>query len=251
MYDINTKNVEKGKWFFRLFLIIGILLFIVLTAIYISAKIKFYSLDSNTLSTDVVVNSYTNDKGNIMYRPIYYFEIDEKKYECGSNPSSSKYPNLENKKIYYDSKNPYNCISEYKKSSNNILLIFYILPITFILIGIIFIKKINKRIKIINELNKNGRLIKNLPYRLENTNVSINGIPVQRPVIDFTLKTGSVITLRGDGRYDKKHFDHDGMVDLIIDENNPENYYIDFEINRLSGNLSEDYYDPNKKELSK
>ena len=39
------------------------------------------------------------------------------------------------------------------------------------------------------------------------------------------------------------------LRDLLIDENNPENYYIDFEINRLTGNKPEDYYDPNKKEL--
>ena len=32
------------------------------------------------------------------------------------------------------------------------------------------------------------------------------------------------------------------MVYLLIDENNPDNYYIDFEINRLSGNLSQYYY---------
>ena len=32
------------------------------------------------------------------------------------------------------------------------------------------------------------------------------------------------------------------MVDLLIDESNPDNYYIDFEINRLSGNLPQDYY---------
>ena len=31
------------------------------------------------------------------------------------------------------------------------------------------------------------------------------------------------------------------MVDLVIDENNPKNYFIDFEINRLSGNLPSDY----------
>ena len=32
------------------------------------------------------------------------------------------------------------------------------------------------------------------------------------------------------------------MVDLVIDESNPSNYFIDFEINRLSGNQSTDYY---------
>ena len=36
------------------------------------------------------------------------------------------------------------------------------------------------------------------------------------------------------------------MVDLVIDEANPNNYFIDFEINRLSGNLPTDYYTNNQ-----
>ena len=36
------------------------------------------------------------------------------------------------------------------------------------------------------------------------------------------------------------------MVDLLIDESNTDNYYIDFEINRLSGNLPQDYYQGNQ-----
>lgn len=249
MYDINLKNVKKGKNIYYTFLIVGILVFIALTAIYVSIKIKFHSLDSNIISTNVVVNSYTNDEGRIMYRPTYYFEVDNKEYECSSALSSSKHPGTENKIVYYDSKNPYDCMSEDSILDNNFLLIFYILPIVFISLGAILIRNINKRIKIINELNKNGKLIKNLPYRLENTNVSINGIAIKRLVIDYTLNNGTVITLRGDGRFDKKHFDHDGMVDLLIDENNTENYYIDFEINRLTGNRPEDYYDLNKNQI--
>ncbi len=249
MYDINLKNVKKGKNMYYIFLTVGILVFVILTSIYVGIKINFYSLDSNVLSSKVVVNSYTNDEGRIMYSPIYYYEVDGKNYECNSNLSTSKHPGTENKLVYFESKNPYNCMSEVSKNSNNFVLIFYVIPVVFISLGVILIRKINKRIKIITELNKNGKLIKNLPYRLENTNVSVNGIAIQRLVIDFTLKNGTVITLRGDGRYDKKHFDHDGMVDLLIDENNPENYYIDFEINRLTGNKPEDYYDPNKKEL--
>ena len=41
--------------------------------------------------------------------------------------------------------------------------------------------------------------------------------------------------------YNRKYSDQDGMVDLVIDENSPKNYFIDFEINRLSGNLPSDY----------
>ena len=38
------------------------------------------------------------------------------------------------------------------------------------------------------------------------------------------------------------------MVDLIIDESDPNNYFIDFEINRLTGNLPQDYNQQNNQE---
>ena len=103
--------------------------------------------------------------------------------------------------------------------------------------------KINKRVRIINELNQKGKLIKNLKYHLENSDITINNVKIQRPVVDYKLPSGSIITLYGDPRYDKKSFDSDGLVDLVIDESNPDNYFIDFEINRISGNLPSDYYD--------
>jgi len=177
-----------------------------------------------------------------MYSPVYYYTVNGKNYSCGSNSSSSINPGTENKMVYYDSKDPSNCMTEYSKSSNNILLFVLILPILFIVIAVINILKINKRVKKILELNQKGKLVKNLPYRLENTGTVINGVPIQRPVIDYTLSSGTTVTLYGDPRSDKKLYDEDGVVDLLIDESNPDYYYIDFEINRLSGNLPQDYF---------
>ena len=59
------------------------------------------------------------------------------------------------------------------------------------------------------------------------------------------IENGVTITLHGDTRFDRKVFDADGMADLVIDESHPENYFIDFEINRLTGNLQGDYYKGN------
>ena len=168
-------------------------------------------------------------------------------YTCKSNTSTNIYPDEDKVTVYYDSKNPSKCMTEESLSFNRIFLLFLILPIIFITIGLVGILKINKRIKKINDLNQYGKLIKNLPYHMENTNMTVNGVPVQRPVVEYTLSTGSVITLYGDPRNDKKSFDEDGMVDLIIDENDPNNYYIDFEINRLTGNTPSDYNQNNIK----
>ena len=64
-------------------------------------------------------------------------------------------------------------------------------------------------------------------------------------VVDYTFPSGREISLYSDLRYDGKTYDSDGMVDLLIDENDPTKYFIDLEINRKSGNLPTDYYHQN------
>lgn len=242
MYDINIKNVKKGRRFYYIFLLAGLLFLIILGSVFISSIIKAKKLDATVLSTRVEVRSHIDDEGSTMYSPVYYYEARGESYSCGSNSSSSINPGNENKLVYYESSNPSNCMTEYSKSSNNWLLLVMLLPIVFIVVAIININKVNKRIKIIKELNQKGKLVKGLPYRLENTGVEVNNVPIQRPVVDYILPNGNSITLYGDGRHDRKTYDADGMVDLLIDDANPENYYIDFEINRINGNLKEDYY---------
>lgn len=241
MYDINTKNVKKGKKFYFIFVAVGILFLGIMGGIVIHNYTKLNSLDGKTMSTRIDVNSYIDDEGQTMYSPIYYYVVHEKEYSCASNSSSSINPGTENKPVYYDTKNPSNCMTEYSKSSNWILIAFMLLPIIFIVVGVLNMIKVNKRVKQIEELNQKGKLVKNLLYRLENTGMVVNNVPVQRPVVEYTLPTGSTITLYGDPRHDKKTGDADGMVDLVIDEQNPDNYYIDFEINRIGGNLPSDY----------
>lgn len=210
MYDINLKNVKKGKGFYSIFLIVGLLFLVILISVFVGVCVKQSKMDSTVLSSRVEINSYVNDE------------------------------------VYYDSNDPQNCMTKSATKGKYFVFIFLVLPLAFILLAVINMRKINNRIKLINELNQRGKLIKNLPYRLENTGMSVNNTPIQRPVVDYKLFTGSIVTLYGDPRHDKKHMDADGFVDLLIDENNPNNYYIDFEINRLTGNLKEDYYNQNQ-----
>ncbi len=240
MYDINTKNVKKGINFYLIFLLLGILFFVMFIIFFITNFIHIKKMDSSIMSNRVEVNSYIDDEGTTMYRGMYYYNVDGKTYTCTSSSASSISPSTENKTIYYESKNPTNCTTS--KSFNYILLVFIILPIVFIIIGIKNISKVNKRIKQINELNTKGKLVKNLPYTLVNSGMTVNNVQIKKPIVEYTLPSGTTITLEGDARLDRKLADSDGLVDLVIDLNNPDNYFIDFEINRLSGNLEEDYY---------
>ena len=245
MYDVNIKNVKKGKQIYYIFFLFGFFFLVIMGWIYISSIVKLKSLDSSVISSNVEVKSYIDDEGKTMYSPVYYYVVDGVNYACGSASSSTSNPGTKNKNVYYNSKDPSNCMTEYSKSGNNIILLAMLIPIVFIVVAVININGINKRIKKIKKLNQNGKLIKNLPYRLENSGTIMNGVPIQIPVVDYTLPSGTTLTLSGDLRYDGKNCDADGMVDLLIDENDPNNYFIDFEINRLSGNLPQDYYQQN------
>lgn len=88
---------------------------------------------------------------------------------------------------------------------------------------------------------KNGKLVKNLPYTLEATETVINNKRLMRPVVNYILPNGNTVVLRGNNMY-AEEANNNRMIDLIIDANDPTNYYLDFSINRLSGNLTTDYY---------
>ena len=241
MYDIDTKNVKKGYKVFTIFLVVGIIFFVVIAAILVFNKKKQNSLDASTMSTRIEVSEHIDDEGTTMYSPVYYFEVRGEEFKCTSNSSSSIYPKTESQMVYYDSKDPHKCMTAYSVKGNKILLLVLLLPTIFILVAVLNYVKTNKRIKAINELNQKGKLIKKLPYVLEDTGTVINGVPIRRPVVEYELSTGERVTLKGDPRYDHKTSDDDGFVDLVIDEQNPKNYFIDFEINRLTGNTPADY----------
>ncbi len=242
MYDINLTNIKKGNKMYYLLLGIGIVVLIILMFVIVNNYLTAKQMDASTTSTKVVVNSELDNDGKTMYSPTYYYVVNGQEYTCSSSSSSSKNPGTSNKKVYYETSNPSNCLTEYSKSSNKMIYILTIIPLVLIALSIFELSKASKRIKAIKKLNQTGKLVKNLPYRLEDANMEINGVSIQKIVVDYTLPTGSTITLEGDPRYDRKVGDADGLVDLVIDENDPSNYFLDFEINRLSGNLPTDYY---------
>ena len=84
--------------------------------------------------------SYDSDDGTT-YRPIYYFKVDGKEYECQAKTSSSSYPNENKNTVYYDSADPTNCKTEYEKTSSRVAGIICLIT-TAIMIYLFFIKKV-------------------------------------------------------------------------------------------------------------
>ena len=245
MYDINLKNVKGNKKVYYIFLVVGILFAVILGAVFISGMNTKSSMDAQTEASRIEVKEHYDD-GSTLYSPVYHYEVNGVEYTCGSTSSSSIYPNTEHGIVYYDSKNPAKCMTDYSSGSNFIVLAFLIIPAIFIIVAVLNILKVNKRVQIIKELNETGKLVKGLPYYMEPTGVVVNGVPIRRPVVNYTLPSGSTVVLQGDARSDKKFADADGLVDILIDINDPTKYYIDFEINRLTGNLDSDYFMGNR-----
>lgn len=241
MYDINIDNVKQGKRSLYTFLLVAFFLLILFGGFYIYHSLKLKSLNSVTLSTSVELNTDRNDENEIMYSPIYYYVVDGVTYSCASNSSSNVSPGTSNRNVYYDSSDPSKCMTEYSKTSNTISLVVIFLLVIYILF--IFVKLIgfDIRINTINKLNKTGKLVKNLPYRLEPAGVIINKSKLMRPVVSYTSPDGLMMRLYGEPRYDGNSGDMDGSADIVIDEHNPKRYFVDFEINRLTGNMDSDF----------
>lgn len=109
------------------------------------------------------------------------------------------------------------------------------LPFLFVailLLGIsIYVKKQHKAlIKKIDYLKQHGTLIKGLDYKVKNSNIEVNGNNVPILVVTYESKSGKTMSLESEPKYNGILNNEDGTVDLLIDENDYSNYYIDFEI---------------------
>ena len=74
------------------------------------SQIKAYQIDEN--------EHYDSD-GTIYY-PIYYFKVGDKEYQCKAKSGSSSAPNPKKNIVYYDSKNPEKCLTQYEKSTSRV-----------------------------------------------------------------------------------------------------------------------------------
>lgn len=230
MYNINYKNIKKGNLIPGIILVVGLIVLVILLGIYISFKNKEKMMDSWVMSYDVSVQSHYDDEGSILYSPVYYYDVNGTKYECRSNSSSSIYPSTDNKVVYYEKDNPANCISDYSKKTSKVILACLIIPTILIGVSVYLFVKTAKRINKVKELNQKGKLIKGLPYQYVASGISVNGYNLPSPVVEYTLPTGETVSLKGEPRYDYKNLPTDSVIDLLIDENNPDNYFIDFNI---------------------
>ena len=95
------------------------------------SQAKAYRIDPN--------ENYDSDNGTT-YKPIYYFKVNGKEYECRTKIGSSFYPSESKNTVYYDSTNPTKCKTEYEKSTGNVVGIICLI-VTAIIVYFFLIKK--------------------------------------------------------------------------------------------------------------
>lgn len=232
MYEINYKNTKKGYMLGTIFIIISIVLLIIFGLIMLSGVIKKSKLDSVIEATKIDENCHLDDEGETMCSPIYHYIVNNIEYTCKDNFSSTERVSADLNKVYYDSTNPNNCVTDYSSNISFIKIIVLVIPIILFIVGIFQNIKVSKKVKKMKYLAEYGTLIKNLPYRMEPTNMMYNNERLFAINVEYTLPDGSVVKLVGDPRFDYAKSDSDGLVDLLIDPANPDNYYIDFNISK-------------------
>ena len=107
---------KKNAWL----LYLSIVLFggIGIYCTFFSSNTKKY--DSQTEAYRIEENESRDSEGTTTYTPTYYFKVNGKEYKCESNTGSSARPKDSKNKVYYDSKNPNHCLTEYGASSGRL-----------------------------------------------------------------------------------------------------------------------------------
>ncbi len=229
MYYVNYDNIKKEKKTPMLFIIFGSVIILFFLSVYLYGVIKNSSYDSQVKADYVDYKERINSEGYLVYSPVYHFTADGNSYSCNSNVISNKMPKV-NSVVYYNSSNPNNCLTDYMPKDHFFVILGLGVGALLFGMGLILIHSVNKNINKIRYLSKHGKLIRGIPYKMENTGLFHKGRKVLRITINYTKPDGSIIKLHGNPRYDGKTRDADGLVDLLIDPKNTNNYYIDFEI---------------------
>ena len=229
MYDINIKKYKKSATIYGIIFlcIIGFFPFI-------------YNLLSFSLYYDTKIDSkmksftYVDDKNKKMQKNIYYYEVKGNNYQ-----------------YVRDIKNKNNTSENYKDvviycNSKDIIFFLMISFSFFTIIGIwlfflyLTIREINV-IKRINKLQKNGKLIKDYPYKLVN-NAKLKFSAFDRALVNYEVEKGKSISLQGEIRtiyqtmsYEDSPYDfNEKKIDILIDEDDPTTYVLDCNINNIS-----------------
>jgi len=241
MYGLKYDNVKKGYFFHGLVAFVGIILFLGLG--YTSYKNHMYKL---SYDSTVIIDRVEPHRMPFIH--TYYYTVDGKEYSHEEIESeiiekdgavyyktsnSNDYRFERNDVIYYKSSNPNECLTENEFNSIPEYGFLPILGILIFLSGIINIIRTKKTIEKMKWLSVNGTLIQDLDCQI------ICKWNIFRPmyarsthiVVNYTNSHGRTLKLVSDRKYFL--LDKPKTADLLIDQNDASNFYIDSHIYKL------------------
>lgn len=251
MYSVKYKNIIIG--------IIESVVLLCIVSFLFYKSIMYNFILSKKIDTEIMsskVEIITDSHG--LYSKKLYYTVNNTEYVCEPNIYSSKRPNDDNEIVHYNSKKASICETNYRENYDfelnfsfiyvyGFYFVFFIMSIIYMLVKIKEIKKVKK-------LSMDAVLIKRVPYKKKISSVYTNSpiLFIFNCLFPNKINTNYVF-INGQKYKFVKYFNifrtftapKEGFIDVLIDENNPKNYYVDFDINRISGNLESDYYNNN------
>ena len=130
-----------------LIIIVGLLFAGAGAFLIIRTNNKLKDLDGVTEATEINENcqeEMDTDGNKTICHPIYTYEVDGITYQCKSTDAGASSVNTKKDKVFYNTKNPDKCMTEFEKSSSWFLYIFIVIGIILIGVGIINLFKEGK-----------------------------------------------------------------------------------------------------------
>ncbi len=228
MRNLNIKTSNFPIAFGVMFTIIPLLFMAVAVGMLTSSISTKKNTDASTIATRVEIRSYWSKDSDghrkLMYKPVFYYDVNNKIYTCASKVATNWKPNIEKPVVFYNSQNPKICMSEYGSKSDFVFSLFFLLfPSIFLFIGIPILKAGIIQSYRLKMLAKSGELIKNLPCQIVPSNCTYNG------------RRGYTIEIEYNGMKleSEPKFDIDARrqtADLLIDPMNSDVYFIGYDI---------------------
>ena len=134
--------------------------------------------DSNVKAFQIDENEKYESDGYI-YRPVYYYKVDGNEYQCESKNGSSTSPNKKKNIVYYDSKNPEKCLTQYDASSSKFGGIICIV-VAFVILILLFKKTPD------NVSTNQENVITDDQQRIINENIEKAEVIIDK--VSFTIK---------------------------------------------------------------
>ena len=230
MYKVNLKYLRKRRIYYITPVILGIALFLPFYMVFFRGVVKRMFLDSEIVATNINGNcTAVNDK--IRCAPIYYFSINGDPYVCKTIFSTEMNLDVFDRTVYYNSKRPSQCVTAYDASPPGIAYLLLLAPFFCLLIGLFILVIQYKKVRIVKYLCRHGKLVKGLPYTIEKTGIKVGNKEKMIPVARYTDESGVTYRLEGESRLGNMRAK---TIDLLIDEENPRDYYyLEFNIREI------------------